>query len=190
VNKKEHKKRLLDEGIFPVLKIDNETISELKDWIVTNRPERKKFTILINSTGGCPTQVVRFASLISILGKEVEITGVALDTCGSAALALLQCCHKRVAVVHTGFFIHHIQTRIRISCHSKELQKIFDDEIESSRLLEEEIVKLQCKKTGLSRDKWMKLADYGEKDMDTPIFTDQALKLGLVDEVVDSYPCL
>jgi len=181
--------RLIKQGIFLITEITHSNLDEIGRWILKNRPTKKRFTILINSIGGSPSAVVRFASSVCVLGKDVVIHGVAFDTCGSAALALLQCCHKRSAVKYTSFFIHHIRTTLKLNCQVFDKEKI-DKELSESKKVEEEIISLQCARTGLSRERWMKLAEYGEGDGDTPIFTDVALKLGLIDDVLDSFPCL
>jgi|AntRauTorckE6833_2_1112554.scaffolds.fasta_scaffold79602_1 ATP-dependent protease ClpP protease subunit len=185
----ETKDRLLEKGIFPIRDITTASMRELTDWILTNRPDRKEFTILISSGGGIATPVISFASNISILSKDVVIHGVACNICNSAAIALLQCCHKRSAIKHTSFMIHHLQSSITIKHYFHEKSKI-EEMLEYNKNIEDEIVDLQCNRTGISRSDWMKLADAGERDPATLIFTKQALKLGLIDEILDSYPCL
>lgn len=178
--------RLYDKGFFPITDVSFETIATLTDWILSNRPNKREFTILISSSGGSPGAVIRFASFLGTLDREVKIKGVAFDECGSAALALLQCCHERVSVKHCAFFIHHVQTRIKSNCQSPDMREI-RRELKSSRRLEKELVRIQTKRTGMSRRKWMRLADEGEHGC-APILTKRALKLGLIDEVVESFP--
>lgn len=177
----------MKKGIYPISEITHDAIQEIRDWIITNMDKRKKFTILINSSGGSPSSVIRFSSFTSVLPKNVELIGVAVDTCGSAALALLQCCRKRIAVKNTSFFIHHVKSDIRVGYYYKNRDQIISDELESNKKIEDEIVSIQCKRSGLSEKKWMEIADNGEKYCYTPIFTEQCLKLGLVDKTIDSY---
>ncbi len=181
------RERLFSKGIFLITDVSFQTIGQLTSWILNNRPKKKEFTILINSSGGSPEAVVRFASFLCTLEEEVRITGVAFDICGSAALALLQCCHNRIAVKHCAFFIHHIQTRVKLNCQEPDMEKV-KLELASSRMVEDELIEIQCKKSGMTRRQWIKLADHGEQDADTPILTKKALELGLVDKIVKKFP--
>jgi len=181
------RERLYNNGVFLITDVSFETIAELTSWIINARPQKKEFTILINSSGGSPRAVIRFASFLCTLESEVQIKGVAFDTCGSAANALLQCCHRRIAVNHCTFFIHHLQTRVELNCQKPDMKKA-KLELASSKMVEDELIQIQCKKTGMSRKQWISLADHGENDVDTPIFTKRALELGLVDKIVSKFP--
>ena len=178
------------DGKFFITKIDGESIHSLQSWIVKSRRgdnSRIKFTIVINSSGGSPGLILYFSSFMKTLSPEVEITGVTFGECGSAALALLQCCHVRIAVKDTGFFIHHVNGTVTLSCHDSTSLRI-KREIEQSVKLEAELVKLQTKRSGISIPKWKSLADAGETSPGQAIFTSEAKKLGLIDKVIDSYP--
>jgi len=183
------RERLYSKGIYVITKVTIEEIDNLISWIVNNRPQKNKFTILINSGGGSPLAVIRFASFLNALEDNVIVKGVAFETCGSAALALLQCCHTRFAVRPCTFFIHHIHTTITLNCQKPDMKKI-ELEIASSKMLEDELVRIQSAKTGITRRQWMRLADHGEYDADTPISVDKARKLGLIDKVINRFPCL
>jgi len=87
------------------------------------------------------------------------------------------------------FFIHHIHTTITLNCQNPDMKKIELD-IASSRMLEDELVRIQSAKTGITKRQWMRLADHGEYDTDTPISVDKAHKLGLIDKVINRFPCL
>ena len=178
---------LIGKGIYLVVNVDSETINALISWIVSNRPEKQEFTILINSPGGTPALVLYFASFLATLAPEVKIKGVTFGECGSAALALLQCCHERVAVRDCGFFVHHINTEFVVNCQKKD-RKFLERVLAESRLLEEELVRLQSKRTGMSRRAWMKLADEGEEIRGRAILSSRALTLGLVDKIIEEYP--
>lgn len=179
--------KLYQRGIFLVTKVDYETMNALTSFIVNNRPKQKKFTILINSPGGDPVQILSFASFVRTLSKDVELLGVAFNECGSSALALLQCCHHRIAVDYCSFFIHRMQQKPSINCHKPDMDQLAHD-IEETRRLEEVLIRLQCERSGMSVENWCKLADSREAGVDNHIFASDALRLGLVDEVVDSFP--
>ncbi len=183
------KSNLLAKGIFFIDKITSDNIDAIQRWIVMEKSKRKVFTILIDSTGGEVNPVLRFASTIPLLNNSIAINGVTFGHCGSAALALLQCCHKRSAVKHTAFFIHHLSSSFGYSIYGKTKER-FESEIESIQRTEDEITMLQCKRTGISREKWCELADKGELARNMFIYPDEALRLNLIDEIIDSYPCV
>lgn len=177
---------LINKGEFLVTEINFEVINAIISWILNNRPAKKSFTLLINSSGGSPSAVIYFAAFLATLNAGVKFKGVVFGECGSAALALLQCCNERIAVKHSGFFIHHLNFRMDISCHGYDLQKI-EMELKQSQETEEELIRLQCKRSGMSRDEWMKLADQGEQIGGRALFPEKALALNLIDKIVERY---
>ncbi|MES2213956.1 MAG: ATP-dependent Clp protease proteolytic subunit [Patescibacteria group bacterium] len=178
---------LVAKGKYLITSIDGETINALVSWIVNNRPAKTEFTILINSSGGAAGLVLYFASFVATLAPEVKIVGVAFGECGSAALALLQCCHERIGVRDCGFFVHHISLEFAVNCQKRD-RKYLERSLAESRGVEEELVRLQCKRAGMSRRAWMKLADEGEEMKGRAILTPRALALGLIDKIVATYP--
>lgn len=73
------------------------------------------------------------------------------------------------------------------SCQGFDFKKV-RAELEQSKKLEDELVRLQAKRCNMTKKAWMKLADEGERQSGKAIFPDKALQLGLVDNVVESYP--
>ena len=179
--------KLFAKGYFLVTDVTHENIRTLMNFIVENRPQKNEFTIVISSSGGSSSAVIYFASFLSTLSADVKLKGVAFGECGSAALALLQCCHERVGVKHCGFFIHHIKSKFQYTAYSNG-SKRFRADLKRVRLLEEELVALQCARSGISRKIWMKLADAGEADPGSEILPKKALKLGLIDRIEDHCP--
>jgi len=186
----EIKSNHFSKGKYFVTQIDSNTIRSLENFILENRTgdkPKKDFTIVINSSGGSPCWILDFASFIRTLSPEVKITGVTFGECGSAALALLQCCHYRIAVNYTGFFIHNVNESFKVNCQNPNFLKIKTKLIESKKL-EEELIKLQTTRSGLSREQWDALARAGEEVSGCIVHTGEAKSLGLIDEIVDSYP--
>ena len=186
---RELRDRLFSEGKFYVTEINEETIRSLEDWILSNRigkSPKTEFTIVINSSGGLPEWIVYFASFVRTLSPNVRLTGVTFGECGSSALALLQCCHKRIAVKHSCFFIHNMHKTIRVNCQDVKWNDLAK-KIERSKKLEKELVKLQSKRAGMTVSAWRTLAREGESIV-SEIHANEAKKLGLIDAVVDEYP--
>lgn len=60
-------------------------------------------------------------------------------------------------------------------------------ELKQSQETEEELIRLQCKRSGMSRDEWMNLADQGEQIGGRAMFPEKALSLNLIDKIVERY---
>lgn len=182
--------KLIEEGKYIVSEIDMETIRSIENWILHNRlgqNQSTEFTLLINSSGGSPGLVLYFSSFTKTLADNVKIIGVTFGECGSAALALLQCCHERVAVKHSAFFIHNIRQTFTVGCQEVNYSAI-RQKIENSKNTEDELVRLQSDRCGMSVRKWKSLAKRGQASPGSAILTDEAKKLGLIDSVIDQYP--
>ena len=176
---------LLAQGKYFITEVAHEIIDDITSWVMSN-PTQTEFTLLINSSGGSAAAAARFAAFVSTLRKEVHVTGITFDTCGSAALALLQCCHTRITLEYCGFFIHHINPNIQINCQNYNL-RLIEAELQESRKLEEALVRLQSKRCGMTQKKWNALADKGELIPSRAIYSREALQLGLVDKIIDRY---
>ncbi len=125
--------------------------------------------------------------------EDVQLHGIALGECGSAALGILQLCHRRSAVRHTAFYPHHVQVVLEVNCQRPmaEIFEYVEREIAQARLLEQELTSIQSKRMGITAEQWMQIAEYGEKLEDgIKYLTDDALRLGMIDEVIEHYPLL
>lgn len=185
---------LRSEGKFFLERINPEQIEGLMKWLDNEVGQgRREFTILISSAGGSPSWAIHFASFLRMLPPDVRLHGIALGECGSAALAVLQFCHKRSALRHTAFYPHHVHTTLEINCQRPmaEIIEYVEREVKQARMLEQELVSVQSARMGITTEQWMQIADLGEK-LETGIryLTDDALRLGMIDEVVEHYPLL
>lgn len=66
--------------------------------------------------------------------------------------------------------------------------KTLEYDFATCQAVEEELVNLQCNRTGLSKVEWRKLADKGESDAKNPILTREAKSLGIIDKILASFP--
>jgi ATP-dependent protease ClpP protease subunit len=143
------------------------------------------FTLAINSSGGNAAAVLCFRDMCNTIATPHTLTGVTFSECGSAALALLQCCTTRISLKQCGFFIHHLQMTRTTAVDGTE-NAYFTHTLENERKISEAIVSLQCARTGISKREWRTLANQGEK-YGAVIFPSHAKKLGLIDKVVEKY---
>jgi ATP-dependent protease ClpP protease subunit len=175
--------QMITQGCFVVTEVNFDVVQALIDWIISNRPKHTEFQIVINSSGGDPGAIVYLASSLRTLSSDVRIIGVAFGECGSAALALFQLCHIRYAVLNTGFFIHTAGLQTTVGCENYDHEAL-KERLADTKRTQDELVDIQCRRTGLTIEKWQELAARGDKDPGTPIFVREAKKLGLVDHVL------
>lgn len=104
-----------------------------------------------------------FASFLRMVPEDVQLHGIALGECGSAALGILQLCHRRSAVRHTAFYPHHVQVVLEVNCQRPmaEIFEYVEREIAQARLLEQELTSIQSKRMGITAEQWMQIAEYG-----------------------------
>lgn len=176
----ETREQLCKHGYFVVTEVTFEVATSLINWILRNRPKQKEFTILINSSGGQPEAVVYLASFLRTLSSEVRVNGVAFGECGSAALAMLQLCHTRYALLNTGFFIHTAELHTRLKCEGEDMSRV-QERLDDLWHIQEELVQIQCKRANLPRESWRQFAKYGDDDPGRPITTRTARQQGLID---------
>jgi ATP-dependent protease ClpP protease subunit len=185
---------LLNQGKFFLEVIDQESMTTLMKWMGDNITRGKReFTLLISSSGGSATWAIQFASFLRMVPGDVRLHGIAIGECGSAALAVLQFCHRRTALRHTAFFPHHVQCTLKINCQQsmEEIMASVEREVAQSRLIERELVLIQSKRIGITADEWMQIAEYGEQlKGGIKYLTDDALRLGMIDEVIERYPLI
>jgi len=183
---------LRNEGKFFLTQINPELMEGLMKWMAYAIDHGKRdFTLLISSSGGSPSWAIHFASFLQMVPSDVRLHGIAIGECGSAALAILQFCHKRSAVRHTAFYPHHVQVTLKVNCQQPmtEIVAYVEREIAQARMLEKELVSIQSARMGITPEKWMQIAEYGEKlDGGIKYLTDDALQLGMIDEVIEHYP--
>lgn len=185
---------LRNEGKFLLERISPEQVEGLMKWMAYAIAHGKRdFTLLISSSGGSPNWAIHFASFLRMVPDDVRLHGIAIGECGSAALAVLQFCHKRSAVRHTAFYPHHVQVTLEVNCQQPmaEIVAYVEREVAQARLLEQELLSIQSARMGITTEQWMQIAEYGEKlDGGIKYLTDDALRLGMIDEVIEHYPLL
>jgi hypothetical protein len=185
---------LRGQGKFFLDVITSKTMMALIEWMSYGVIHGKReFTLLISSSGGSPSWVIHFAGILRAMPSDVRLHGVAIGECGSAALAVLQLCHTRSAVRHTAFYPHHVQCTLEINCQQSmaEIVAYVEREVAQSRMVEQEVVLIQSTRMGITVEEWMQIAEYGEQlDGGIKYLTDDALRLGMIDEVLDWYPLI
>jgi ATP-dependent protease ClpP protease subunit len=174
-------------GIFTVTReITYHNVEELCQSMLSSIDDgTEELTVLFSSTGGDVAGATCFSDFASLF-KRVRIHGVAMGECGSAAFAMLQCCHRRIALRNCVFFVHYMHAGVHIVFDGTEKEqaiKAAEDGTQMQQLLED----MMCRHSGIKRSEWRKLIRDGEK-FGMKQTADDMLKSGLLDEVIDEYP--
>ena len=180
---------LLNKGCFPVLgDINFGKMESLASWISNNYNKKDHLILLISSEGGDPNAVMWLSSYLRTLPSRVKLFGVAVGECGSAAFAMLQLCDWRAGVRGTGFFVHRVGYRTRISTHEVNDLSRIAEELQRSQLLEDELVAMQCRRIGCSETDWYVIAMQGETSKSRAILVDEAKKFNFIDRILVKMP--
>jgi len=135
--------------------------------LLNNVPRREEpITLLINNQGGDDSHGLGIYDMIQAM--DCEVNGYVWGNCQSMAVWVLQACDKRFMSKYSTMMIHHGEG-------SKDYWTKHQDEVCAKILLD----KIQEKNPTFSRAKLEKMLD-----VDTFLNAQQALHLGLIDEVI------
>lgn len=181
-------KELAEGGVFILTEITYDAMERLfNDMIAYIVSDEKHviLTLLINCNGGKVDGAIAFKEFTSTLKKDIRIHGIAFGECKSAANAILQFCHKRTGLKYCRFFIHHLTRDITLKLNGNEEEQL-SQYIADSKKNREIMVRLQCERTGISEAEWQRLANTGH-EYGTILSSEEALKLNLIDEIIESH---
>lgn len=131
-------------------------------------------TIVMNTSGGSTAQGMAMYDLIS--QSKCEITVKVVGDAHSMGSIILQAADKRIMSAHSTILLHYGQTSIDAeSDNFKRWQK----EYERLEDVMENILLKRMRKKNVSKKKLKEMMKF-----DTILNSDQALKLGLIDEVI------
>lgn len=140
--------------------------------------------LLIDSGGGSIVYALRIGDFISnILAAPVR--GVVIGDCFSAATLVLLHCTQRVCTPNATFLTHSstqvIEVTLRVDRNVKgDIQLMYRDVIRTKNMM----VRVYMSKLGLTRAKVKELIKRGDQKFDDQMHAEEALKLGLVEEII------
>ena len=168
-------------------KIITDICDDILELCSKRRSKRsKEITLVINSGGGGLGTSLFFANFLRTLPKNISVNAVVTGFCASAAIVLLQCCKKRLSLPHSLFQIHNPNITVRSSDDENCDEKIRLT-LQGARQIKEHALQIECERTGISREKWLKLAKEGDLVGSPLITTEIALDLNLIDKVIDTF---
>lgn len=160
----------LTKAIMAVIEVDNKDREKIKDY------KEQPIRLYINSYGG---QVDSMFALINvILSSKTPIYTYCTGIAGSAAFQIFLAGHKRFAYKNTRMLYHQIQTYHDgyYPLASRE------DDVEEEKRLQESIEQFVISRTKCTQEY---LKEVYEHKKDWWIHSDDYIKYGIVDEVLD-----
>jgi len=174
-------------GIFFIKgKVEDKYLDYIKECILTyvlKNPRRKIF-ILIDSGGGSVEAALNFYDFIK--GLNVDTTCIVVGKCFSAALTILAAGKRRLSLKHSKFFFHQMIMEMDID-NLCDKERCFSIKMEEYDKISEFVYELQGKEFAIEREVLVKLRSDG-KDYNKKLFADEALSLGVIQEIVDRLP--
>jgi ATP-dependent Clp protease, protease subunit len=152
-----------------------QTVSAL--IIYLNSLSNEPITLFIDSSGGDTEAEMQLIDAISV--SEAPICGVVTGDAFSAAFDILQACRIRKSYAHGKMLFH----APRLSGMPVDDEQKVAKEISDGRRLHEELLLFLSKRTGQSKEKWVKWSKK-ERKFTAP----EALKLGIIDEIIQPVP--
>ena len=142
--------------------------------------------LIIDSSGGNVVPALRVFDTIRL--SKAPVVGIVHGRCDSVAVSLFQACHRRLTTANSTFFLHFITSDLKFKFHEseKEVLKRLRAVRVHNHQLQERIEKILSARTGRTIAQLRQLMQKGELE-ERRIMADEALKLGLVDEVIDTY---
>ncbi len=176
-------RKLMIEG-----KIDQDGLNRLFERILElqERSAKEPIVLGITSGGGSLRAAVKFYDQLQLL--RVPIHGLAVGRCHSAAIAVLLGCGTRISMPSCHFLIHRVSLDIRISADEsyrdtqERLQVLLRDQVRT----EERFIDIHLKNSALDRETYDELAFRGQR-FNVGLTAEEALKYGIIHEIVDEY---
>lgn len=142
-------------------------------------------TLLIASNGGSVPDGRHICGIVSALNSPVD--GLVIRNADSMAVDILLHCRKRLALPTASFFLHFTRHKFHVIQDSDELSgkeiEAMKKEMTECKATREA---LYAKRLGKKPEEIHDLFRRGEK-FHTEYFAEEALKLGIIDEVVKDF---
>lgn len=160
--------------------ITKNVIKEMED--INNNPDNnpeEPIELYISSFGGDYHYSIAIVNYIKYV-SATPVNTIALSQCFSGGLTIFVCGNKRFAYNHSSFLYHEASMCFEAGTERKMHQ--MEDLIKEKLKIQYELEKIMLDHTKLSKSI---LDDVKSKNTDWNIELSEALKLGIVDEIID-----
>ena len=170
--------------------IDKEIADRVVAGIVElNLKSADEIKLMIDSGGGKVKPAFRLIDLIRL--SKAPVSGIVVGMCGSAAILILQVCRKRLSTPHSRFFLHFVRSEFSYKANQtrRDVMRSLAAHLKDTLTFQKDGEDLILSRVKISRNKLRRLMDNGERN-GSELTSDEALELGLIDEIVDEYDLL
>ena len=165
--------------------IDAEMVGKIGSSIMTlNLESPDEIKMIIDSGGGKIVSSLKLVDFIKI--SKAPVTAIVIGACSSSAVNVLEACHKRLSMPHSRFFLHfasHNDFGYNAGQSESAIIGILRKEIRGTKMLQRALEDLILAQTNISRGELRRLM----RDGGTRLNAQEALKIGLIDEIVEKY---
>lgn len=139
--------------------------------------------LIIESGGGDTGPALTVCDIITNV-LTIPIEAIAIGRCSSAATFILLHCPVRRATPHTQFIIHSGRIGNIEFTMNQMTEKNLNDLLCETKTFVAAITELYAGKLGLSATEVQRLIDRGDQDFNNALTAEEALKIGLITEIV------
>jgi ATP-dependent Clp protease protease subunit len=136
---------------------------------------KKPITIFMNTPGGVIVDGLAVFDTIKRIGKKVPVNIIANGACMSMGVIILQAATHRACTPNTFFLLHELQGNVQGSLSAQR------DDYKFSEELQKRLNKIVTSRSGMTEKQLKKLIERRDFYIDAQ----EALKFGLVDEIVE-----
>lgn len=119
--------------------------------------------------------------------NKVEMTGIVVGECSSAATFILLGCTKRLSLPHSRYMLHHLTTTFEFSPENPDVEGQLNQILADSRETTNQIVAVYVDRCGCDEATARQWLEKGSK-FDHLLYATQAKEIGLITEIVKTYP--
>ena len=164
-------------------RINEEKIHDLNRRLMRLQFESNDpITMLINSNGGQSDQALQLCDLMRYVLKA-PVHGMVVGRCCSAATFILLHCARRAATPYSRFIIHTGKSELTLEL-DYELEHSIEHLLLEGQRLRARSERIYKEKLKLSISEVRRMLKRGNQDFNENMDAHEALKIGLIDEIV------
>jgi len=168
--------------------ITYESLKELRDRLLhlEHLDRYEPVTLDIDCGGGHTFPALHFCDFLEFR-LSVPVHGVVTGLCGSSATFILLHCTKRIGFPNSHYLIHSTElgnVALKTTPASKANRQQLNDDLDRTH---DQVTRMYMRKLKMSRKKVEELTLRGEQPFDSEMHAEEALEIGLIEEIVP-YP--
>lgn len=141
-------------------------------------------TIIIDSKGGEVRPALTIYDFLKSL--KVEVRGIVIGKCSSAALIVFAGCTKRQCLPNSAFFYHSTTFTRTIKSNVNNLEETMKNVLDDCEEIQKRKRDVQIKNFNVTVEKLAELERRGEES-NYDIYAEEAKNLGIIHEVIEKF---